>query len=84
MNAVTTAACFVAEVELAVRASCFAILPTASGVFGITPMNRTVPPRPSSATLMEMVALWTSMPTNDLMIFFMPSSCAHENRWKRL
>jgi hypothetical protein len=35
-------------------------------------MNRTGLLRPSSATLMEMVALWTSIPTNDL-ICFMPS-----------
>jgi integrase len=34
-------------------------------------MNRTGPLRPSSATLMDMVALWTSMPMNDL-VCFMP------------
>jgi hypothetical protein len=67
IDAVSTTSGFVTEVELAMmRQPLLAIFAISSGAFGITPRKRTVPFLPSSAMLMEMVALWTSKPMNDL------------------
>jgi hypothetical protein len=74
MNAVSTTARFIAEVELTMFRKLFRhLLHRFRRVWDHTDEpHRSIPAfRPSSATLMEMVALWTSMPTNDLM-FFMP------------
>jgi hypothetical protein len=43
-----------------------AIFAISSGEFRITPRNRTGAFLPASAMLMEMVALWTSIPINEV------------------
>jgi hypothetical protein len=48
---------FVTEIELPVAESRLAIFAISSGALEITPKNRTGPFLPSSAMLMEMVAL---------------------------
>jgi len=57
MDAIPTTACFIAEVELTMSDELLGHLGYSFRVFGITPRNLTGPLRPSSATLMDMVAL---------------------------
>lgn len=64
IDAISASAGFIAEFEpTAVLLNRLASLATSSGVLEIVPMQRTAPPRPSSAAVIDSVALRTSRPT---------------------
>jgi hypothetical protein len=84
MNAVSASTSLVAEVEFAVLGEPLRHLRDIVCRVRDHSEERTAPFRPSSATLMDMVALCTSIPTNDLLICFMSSSGPQEKRSVRL